>query len=128
MNLPLTLLKFFEIPNVSFFYVKNSSQEVLLRFIPKYCLIMFYMFFSTLNSFVNFRKVSLADRNGFILSNEKRFNAGKGRHNLTITAKKKNEKEYMHQSQSFSIYKVKVVRESNFCWLSAKIAFHEAPY
>ena len=95
MNLPLTLLKFFEIPNVNIFYVKNSSQEVLLRFIPKYCLIMFYMFFTTLNSFVNFRKVSLADRNGFILSNEKRFNAGKGRHNLTIT-EKKNEKEYMH--------------------------------
>ena len=47
------------------------------------------MFFSTLNSFVNFRKVSLADRNGFILSNEKGFNAGKGRHNLTITEKKK---------------------------------------
>ena len=72
------------------------------------------MFFTTLNSFVNFRKVSLADRNGFILSNEKGFNAGKGRHNLTIT-EKKNEKEYMHQSQSFSIYRVKVVRESNFC-------------
>ena len=49
------------------------------------------MFFTTLNSFVNFL-LSLADRNGFILSNEKRFNAGKGRHNLTITAKKKMKK------------------------------------
>ena len=46
------------------------------------------MFFSTLNSFVNFRKVSLAHPHGFILSNEKSFNAGKGRHNLTITEKK----------------------------------------
>ena len=50
------------------------------------------MFFSTLNPFVNFRKVSLADRNGFILSNEKGFNAGKGRHNLTITEKKKRKR------------------------------------
>ena len=46
------------------------------------------MFFTTLNSFANFQKVPLADRNGFILSNEKSFNAGKGRHNLTITEKK----------------------------------------